>query len=391
MPKYLEDMPEKSVLEDTDLLPGKDMTEGKASKITMLGIAEYIIKKITALPGAVKSHLENKNNPHGVTKAQIGLENVENKSSATIRSEITADNVIKSLGYTPLDAVKKGAANGVAELDSTGKVPSAQLPSFVDDVVEGYLSGGKFYKESAHTTQITGESGKIYVDLTTGKTYRWSGSAFVEISQSLALGETSTTAYRGDRGKTAYDHSLKTSGNPHGVTKSDVGLGNVPNVATNDQTPTFTTANDDTALVSGEKLSISLGKIARSILSVISLKKQVDELNSNITLKTLGGISCTVSYNNAIVLIGISVNDLNMGSNTTTNKIVLPSNVTPISDKVFITTDVLNTAWGPQNVEAFLHFAIGQKSPNIRFDVSSVSGAVIAGTFAFPRDYFSIS
>lgn len=339
----------------------------------------------------VNAHTSDTDNPHKVSKTQIGLGNVENKNSATIRGEITSANVTAALGYTPLDAAKKGATNGVAELDSTGKVPSAQLPSFVDDVVEGYLSGGKFYKESAHTTQITGESGKIYVDLTTGKTYRWSGSAFVEISQSLALGETSTTAYRGDRGKTAYDHSLKTSGNPHGVTKSDVGLGNVPNVATNDQTPTFTTANDDTALVSGEKLSISLGKIARSILSVISLKKQVDELNSNITLKTLGGISCTVSYNNAIVLIGISVNDLNMGSNTTTNKIVLPSNVTPISDKVFITTDVLNTAWGPQNVEAFLHFAIGQKSPNIRFDVSSVSGAVIAGTFAFPRDYFSIS
>lgn len=229
----------------------------------------------------VNAHTSDTDNPHKVSKTQIGLGNVENKNSATIRGEITSANVTAALGYTPLDAAKKGATNGVAELDSTGKVPSAQLPSFVDDVVEGYLSGGKFYKESAHTTQITGESGKIYVDLTTGKTYRWSGSAFVEISQSLALGETSTTAYRGDRGKTAYDHSLKTSGNPHGVTKSDVGLGNVPNVATNDQTPTFTTANDDTALVSGEKLSISLGKIARSILSVISLKKQVDELNSN--------------------------------------------------------------------------------------------------------------
>ena len=114
-------------------------------------------------------------------------------------------------------------------------------------------------------------------------------------------------------------------------------------------------------------------------------------MNSNITLKTLEGTGCTVSHNNAIVLLGILVNDLNMGSNATTNKIVLPSKVTPISDKVFITTDILNTAWGPQNVEAFLHFAPGQKSPNIRFDVSSVSGAVIAGTFAFPRDYFSIS
>ena len=104
-------------------------------------------------------------------------------------------------------ATLKGANNGVAELDGTGKVPSAQLPSFVDDVVEGYLHEGKFYKESAHTTQITGEAGKIYVDLTSLKTYRWSGTAFVVISDTITLGETSSTAFRGDRGKTAYDHS----------------------------------------------------------------------------------------------------------------------------------------------------------------------------------------
>lgn len=114
-------------------------------------------------------------------------------------------------------------------------------------------------------------------------------------------------------------------------------------------------------------------------------------MNSNITLKTLEGTGCTVSYNSAIVLLRILVNDLNMNSNTTTDKIVLPSNVTPISGDVFITTDVLNGAWGPCNVTAYLHFASRQKSPNIRFNVSSVSGAVIAGTFAFSRDYFSIS
>lgn len=101
----------------------------------------------------------------------------------------------------------KGATNGVAELDSTGKVPSSQLPSFVDDVIEGYLYNGKFYKEAAHTTVITGESGKIYTDLSTNKTYRWSGSAYTVISDTITLGETSTTAYRGDRGKIAYDHS----------------------------------------------------------------------------------------------------------------------------------------------------------------------------------------
>lgn len=106
-----------------------------------------------------------------------------------------------------LPASSKGAANGVAELDASGKVPSAQLPSYVDDVVEGYVSGGKLYQEAAHTTQIPCEAGKIYVDLATNKTYRWSGSTLTEISASLTLGETSSTAYRGDRGKVAYDHS----------------------------------------------------------------------------------------------------------------------------------------------------------------------------------------
>ncbi len=128
-----------------------------------------------------------------------------------------------------LDATLKGAANGLAELDASGKVPAAQLPSYVDDVVEGYFYNSKFYKESAHTTEIAGETSKIYMDLTTNKIYRWSGTAFAVVSDTLALGETSATAYRGDRGKAAYDHSQLTSGNPHNVNKTDVGLGNVDN------------------------------------------------------------------------------------------------------------------------------------------------------------------
>ena len=166
----------------------------------------------------------------------------------------------------------KEKANGIASLDENGKVPSAQLPSYVDDVIEGYLSEGKFYKEGAHTTEITGESGKIYVDLTSSKTYRWSGTAYAVISETIALGETSSTAYRGDRGKTAYDHSLKTSGNPHKVTKSDVGLGNVPNVTTDNQTPSFTQATTLANITSKEKLSVMLGKIAKAIADFISHK-----------------------------------------------------------------------------------------------------------------------
>ena len=97
-----------------------------------------------------------------------------------------------------IDNSIKGVANGVAELDSNGKVLTAQLPSYVDDVLE-YSGISDFPTE--------GETGKIYVDTTTNKTYRWSGSTYIEISESIALGETSSTAYRGDRGKIAYDHS----------------------------------------------------------------------------------------------------------------------------------------------------------------------------------------
>ncbi len=103
-----------------------------------------------------------------------------------------------ALGFTPENVANKGVANGYAELDATGKVPATQLPSYVDDVLE-YTSQANF--------PAMGETGKIYIAQDTNKTYRWSGSAYAEISASIALGETSATAYRGDRGKIAYDHS----------------------------------------------------------------------------------------------------------------------------------------------------------------------------------------
>lgn len=130
--------------------------------------------------------------------------------TTTVNGKPLSSNItLTAADVGAIPSTQKGVANGVASLDSTGKVPSAQLPSYVDDVIEGYLSGGKFYVESAHTTEITAESGKIYVDLTNDRniTYRWSGTTYVEISKSLALGETASTAYRGDRGKIAYEHS----------------------------------------------------------------------------------------------------------------------------------------------------------------------------------------
>lgn len=90
----------------------------------------------------------------------------------------------------------KGQPGGLAELDSTGKVPAAQLPSYVDDVLE--------YSTKAQFPQ-TGETGKIYVAKDTNLTYRWTGTQYLEISQSLALGETPSTAYSGDKGKANRD------------------------------------------------------------------------------------------------------------------------------------------------------------------------------------------
>lgn len=105
------------------------------------------------------------------------------------------------LGNVTNDAQVKrtemGKANGVATLDGTGKVPAAQLPGFVDDV-ESYENRVSFPEE--------GEDGKIYIDKETNKQYRWDGeSDYVEISSSLALGESASTAYAGNKGKANAD------------------------------------------------------------------------------------------------------------------------------------------------------------------------------------------
>lgn len=90
----------------------------------------------------------------------------------------------------------KGAPNGLASLNESGIIPSAQLPSYVDDVIE---------VDTFSNLPGTGESGKIYIVQDTNLTYRWSGTDYVEISKSLALGETSSTAYPGDKGKSTTD------------------------------------------------------------------------------------------------------------------------------------------------------------------------------------------
>ena len=113
---------------------------------------------------------------------------------------------LPDLSATYIPVSQKGSNSGVATLGSDGKVPASQLPSYVDDVIEGYYYNGQFYSDSAHQNQITPEEGKIYVDLSTNKTYRWGGSTYAQLDSGLALGETAGTAYEGSKGKQNADN-----------------------------------------------------------------------------------------------------------------------------------------------------------------------------------------
>lgn len=128
----------------------------------------------------------------------------------------------------------------------SGTIAAANLPSYVDDVLE-YASLSKF--------PTTGESGKIYTALDTNKIYRWGGSAYVVISETVALGATHSSAGYGDESRAAYNHSIKTSGNPHHVTKTDVGLGNVDNTADSAKSVKYATSAGSAGSVAWSNVS----------------------------------------------------------------------------------------------------------------------------------------
>lgn len=167
--------------------------------------------------------------------------------TSTYLTGITSGQVTTALGYTPENPANKGAANGYASLDGTGKVPSSQLPAFVDDVLE-YANLASF--------PGTGTSGIIYVAADTSKAYRWSGSTYVEISGSpgstdavtegttnlyftqararSSISASGSLSYNSSTGVMSFtDAVTSVAGKTGAVTlvKGDVGLGNVENTA----------------------------------------------------------------------------------------------------------------------------------------------------------------
>lgn len=220
---------------DTKIQQAIDGLKGDVENLDTLGKIEDAlnaeISRAKAAEGANASGISDINTLIGEktsptltsTKIWQAIEEVEGDVKSSNQDVTEAIEAVQ----TELTNFKntKGQASGLASLDETGKVPSAQLPSYVDDVLEYPNAAG--FPES-------GESGKIYVAIDTNLTYRWGGSQYVEISPSIALGETSSTAFPGDRGKALEDkvnsHVADTE-NPHSVTKSQVGLGKVENLA----------------------------------------------------------------------------------------------------------------------------------------------------------------
>ena len=251
------------------------------------GAAAYSIEKSDIEKDAQKntvlgvkggSETEYRTGNINITKANIGLENVENKSSSTIRGELTSSNITTALGYTPLNSNLKGSNGGLAELDSSGKVPSYQLPSYVDDILE-YSSKTSF--------PTTGEAGKIYVETTTNKTYRWSGSSYVEIGSSIALGTTSSTAFRGDYGQAAYTHAVTNKGNAFNsglykiTTNSE---GHVTNA-------TSVEKSDITALgIPGQDTTYNVVTTTKEGLMSATDKEKLDTIESGAEKNTITGI-----------------------------------------------------------------------------------------------------
>ena len=197
------------------------------------------------------------------------------------------------------------------------------------------------------TTKLTPTSGDTVLarDILTNKAVEIPITSLGGGGSGLALGETSSTAYRGDRGKIAYDHS-QTTGNPHGTTKSDIGLGNVPNLDTTNAvnnshthsnksildliTEPFTTSlkslydgvvtSINNLLLTGQRL-ITSGEITK--LSNTSGTNTGDETTSSIQtkrpLKTIEGQSLEGSGN-----IDLTKSDIGLGNVDNTSDLNKP-------------------------------------------------------------------
>lgn len=172
--------------------------DGKVDKITGKGLSEanFTDTEKTKLAGIATGAEVNVQSDwnQGNDAADDYIKNKPSnlvQDASYVHTDNNFTNAEKAKADGAIQSTEKGTANGVAELDANGKVPTSQLPAYVDDVLS-YNSLSDF--------PATGEDGKIYIAKDTNLSYRWGSSEYVVISPSLALGSTSSTAYRGDWG-----------------------------------------------------------------------------------------------------------------------------------------------------------------------------------------------
>ena len=220
-----------------------------------------------------------------------------------------------------LDTSLKGVANGLATLDASGKVPSAQLPSYVDDVIE-HINKASF--------PTTGESGKIYIDQTTNLTYRWGGTAYVEISQSLALGETSSTAYAGDKGKqnAADIAALKTGKADKATTLSGYGI-----------TDAYTKTEVNTKLTDGSVTKIGTKDVGSATLPIYLKAGVPTAVGTSLAVDITGNSATTSKLKTAVTLWGQSFD----GSKAITGNLTNVGTITPTGEDLKVVGNLIVT------------------------------------------------
>lgn len=208
-----------------------------------------------------------------------------------------------TLALDRIPTITDAKIQGMSASKLSGTIPQANLPSYVDDVLE-YNGQSNFPEE--------GESGKIYVDISTNKTYRWSGSGYTEISASLALGTTSSTAFRGDYGNTAYQHA---------TAKGSAFASGLYKITTNAQghvtAATAVTKSDITALgIPGQDTNTTYGVASSSANGLMSAadKAKLDGIASGAnkytlptaSSSTLGGVKTGANITNSSGTISLT-------------------------------------------------------------------------------------